>query len=66
MQLSGDPDHVDVAEILQHKLYYEAESLELVITVITRYKQQSYKYVLPLPEHINRRKLTAPDSAQIP
>ena len=43
LQLSGDQDHVDVAEILQHKLYYEAESLEIVLTIITKYKQQSHK-----------------------
>lgn len=43
LQLSGVQDHIDVAEILQHKLYYEAESLDLVLTVITRYNQQSHK-----------------------
>lgn len=46
LQLSGVQDHIDVAEILQHKLYYEADSLDMVLNVITRFKQQSHKWVL--------------------
>lgn len=49
LQASGIPEHIDVAEILQNKLYYEAETLEMVVTLITRYSSQSYKCVaLPL------------------
>lgn len=47
LQASGIPEHVDVAEILQNKLYYEAETLEMVVTLITRYSTQSYKCVQP-------------------
>lgn len=43
LQLSGLPDHVDVAEILQNKLYYEAETLDMVLTVLNKYAHQSYK-----------------------
>ncbi|BGP23540.1 replication fork protection complex subunit Tof1/Swi1 [Rhodotorula toruloides] len=45
LQASGIPEHIDVAEILQNKLYYEAETLEMVVTLITRYSTQSYKYL---------------------
>ncbi|GAA5935882.1 Tof1p [Sporobolomyces koalae] len=45
LQLSGIPDHIDVAEILQNKLYYEAETLDMVLTVLTKYTNQSYKYL---------------------
>ncbi|BGP30852.1 Topoisomerase 1-associated factor 1 [Rhodotorula toruloides] len=45
LQASGIPEHIDVAEILQNKLYYEAETLEMVVTLITRYSSQSYKYL---------------------
>lgn len=42
---SGNDDHVDVAEILQHKLYYEGETLDMILVVIERYNTQSYKCV---------------------
>ncbi|GAA5903525.1 Tof1p [Sporobolomyces salmoneus] len=45
LQTSGLPDHVDVAEILQNKLYYEAETLDMVLTVLVKYTNQSYKYL---------------------
>ncbi|GAA5968611.1 hypothetical protein JCM21900_002207 [Sporobolomyces salmonicolor] len=45
LQASGNPEHVDVAEILQNKLYYEAETLDLVLTVLVKYNAQSYKYL---------------------
>lgn len=40
---SGTEDNVDTAEILQNKLYYESETLDMVLTVITTYKTQSMK-----------------------
>ncbi len=43
LQASGIPEHVDVAEILQNKLYYEAETLDMVVGLITKYNAQSYK-----------------------
>ncbi|KAM0754978.1 timeless-domain-containing protein [Meredithblackwellia eburnea MCA 4105] len=42
---SGVEANIDVAEILQNKLYYEAETLDMVITVIHRYSTQSLKYL---------------------
>ncbi|GAA6062112.1 hypothetical protein JCM10212_000866 [Sporobolomyces blumeae] len=45
LQATGNPDHVDVAEILQNKLYYEAETLDMVLTVLVKYTNQSYKYL---------------------
>ncbi|TKA58341.1 hypothetical protein B0A53_00079 [Rhodotorula sp. CCFEE 5036] len=45
LQASGIPEHVDVAEILQNKLYYEAETLDMVVGLITKYNAQSYKYL---------------------
>ncbi|SCZ93205.1 BZ3500_MvSof-1268-A1-R1_Chr6-2g08528 [Microbotryum saponariae] len=42
---SGIPDHIDVAEILQNKIYYEAETLDMVVTVVTKYNTQSHKYL---------------------
>ncbi|GAA5823835.1 hypothetical protein JCM5353_006373 [Sporobolomyces roseus] len=45
LQASGNPDHIDVAEILQNKLYYEAETLDMVLTVLHKYTNQSYKYL---------------------
>jgi hypothetical protein len=46
LQASGIPEHVDVAEILQNKLYYEAETLDMVVGLITKYNAQSYKSVV--------------------
>lgn len=40
---SGSEDNVDTADILQNKLYYESETLKMVLTVITTYKTQSIK-----------------------
>ncbi|GAA5867194.1 hypothetical protein JCM3774_002365 [Rhodotorula dairenensis] len=45
LQASGIQEHVDVAEILQNKLYYEAETLDMVVGLITKYNAQSYKYL---------------------
>ncbi|SCV67720.1 BQ2448_5331 [Microbotryum intermedium] len=45
LEASGIPDHVDVAEILQNKIYYEAETLDMVLTVVTKYNTQSHKYL---------------------
>ncbi|GAA6007730.1 hypothetical protein JCM11491_003944 [Sporobolomyces phaffii] len=45
LQTSGLPDHIDVAEILQNKLYYEAETLDMVLAVLVKYTNQSYKYL---------------------
>ncbi|GAA5975641.1 hypothetical protein JCM10908_005228 [Rhodotorula pacifica] len=45
LQASGIPEHIDVAEILQNKLYYEAETLDMVVGLITKYNAQSYKYL---------------------
>ena len=42
MATSGVEEYTDLAEILQNKLYYEAEQLDLVLTVISQYKNQSY------------------------
>lgn len=53
LQASGIPEHVDVAEILQNKLYYEAETLDMVVGLITKYNAQSYKCVSDLARHVN-------------
>ncbi|GAA6000092.1 Tof1p [Rhodotorula paludigena] len=45
LQATGNQDHIDVAEILQNKLYYEAETLDMVVNLVTRYNAQSYKYL---------------------
>ncbi|GAA5831127.1 hypothetical protein JCM3766R1_006246 [Sporobolomyces carnicolor] len=45
LQTSGLPEHVDVAEILQNELYYEAETLDMVLTILVKYSHQSYKYL---------------------
>ncbi|BGP38765.1 Topoisomerase 1-associated factor 1 [Rhodotorula kratochvilovae] len=45
LQATGNPDHIDVAEILQNKLYYEAETLDMVVALVTRYNGQSYKFL---------------------
>ncbi|TNY24515.1 timeless protein-domain-containing protein [Rhodotorula diobovata] len=45
LQATGNQDHIDVAEILQNKLYYEAETLDMVVSLVTRYNGQSYKYL---------------------
>lgn len=43
--LSGVEDNVDVAEILQNKLYYEGETLGMVLNVMSRYTKQSLSSV---------------------
>ncbi|GAA5906718.1 hypothetical protein JCM8208_006366 [Rhodotorula glutinis] len=45
LQATGNQDHIDVAEILQNKLYYEADTLDMVVSLVTRYNGQSYKYL---------------------
>ncbi|GAA5828412.1 hypothetical protein JCM11251_006233 [Rhodosporidiobolus azoricus] len=45
LQATNTPEHVDVAEILQNKLYYEADTLDMVLTLISRYNGQSYRYL---------------------
>lgn len=42
---SGNEDYKDVSEILQNKLYYEAETLEMVLKVVSFYKDQSIQYL---------------------
>lgn len=42
---SGNEDYKDVSEILQNKLYYEAETLEMVLKVVVCYKDQSIQYL---------------------
>ncbi|GAA5852706.1 hypothetical protein JCM8547_002595 [Rhodosporidiobolus lusitaniae] len=45
LQATGNPDHIEVAEILQNKLYYEADTLDMVLTLINKYNGQSYGYL---------------------
>ncbi len=45
MSLSGQQDHVDTAEILQNKLYYDADTLELCANLLRRYTDQSNKFL---------------------
>ncbi|GAA6001966.1 hypothetical protein JCM10207_003015 [Rhodosporidiobolus poonsookiae] len=45
LQASPTQDYVDVAEILQNKLYYEADTLDMVLSLIHKYSAQSYKYL---------------------
>ncbi|KAK4698763.1 hypothetical protein P7C70_g7506, partial [Phenoliferia sp. Uapishka_3] len=42
---SGQEENMDVAEILQNKLYYEADTLDMVLAVINGYSNQSIKYL---------------------
>lgn len=42
---SGNEDYKDVSEVLQNKLYYEAETLEMVLKVVTFYRDQSIQYL---------------------
>ena len=42
---SGNEEYKEVSEILQNKLYYEPETLEMVLVVITTYKDQPIKYL---------------------
>lgn len=43
--LSGIEENVDVAEILQNKLYYEGETLGMILNVMSRYTKQSLSFV---------------------
>lgn len=45
MSSSSDPDDTDVADILQHQLYYNGEILETALAVIAGYKDQSIGYL---------------------
>ena len=45
MSLSGREEHVDTAEILQNKLYYDADTLELCSNLLKRYDHQSNKFL---------------------
>ncbi|GAA6027789.1 hypothetical protein JCM8097_001720 [Rhodosporidiobolus ruineniae] len=45
LQATANPDHVEVAEILQNKLYYEADTLDMVVSLINKYSGQSYRYL---------------------
>ena len=45
MSLSGHQDHVDTSEILQNKLYYDADTLELCANLLRRFDRQSNKYL---------------------
>lgn len=45
MSLSGREEHVDTAEILQNKLYYDADTLELCASLLRRYDHQSNKFL---------------------
>lgn len=45
MSLSGREEHVDTAEILQNKLYYDADTLELCAALLRRYDHQSNKFL---------------------
>ena len=45
MQLSGHEDYVDVSVTLQNKLYYEEETLNVVLGAITSYTSQSHAYL---------------------
>lgn len=43
LSTSGSEDALDISEILQNKLYYEADMLDMVLTVITKFNTQSHK-----------------------
>ena len=42
---SGNEEYKEVSEILQNKLYYEPETLEMVLKVISTYTHQPIKYL---------------------
>jgi len=44
MSASEVEDDVEVAEILQHQLYYNGDILDSSLTVISQYKDQSVAY----------------------
>lgn len=45
MSASNDPDDQEVADILQHQLYYNGEILETALAVVAGYKDQSIGYL---------------------
>lgn len=45
MSASADPDDQEVADILQHQLYYNGEILETALAVVAGYKDQSIGYL---------------------
>lgn len=47
MSASGEEGPIDAAQILQHKIYYNAELLERPIKLLIQYKNQSLAYVPP-------------------
>lgn len=46
LQATANPEHVDVAEELQNKLYYEADTLDMTLSLIHKFNGQSYRFVL--------------------
>ena len=48
LMLSGIEENVDVAEILQNKLYYEGETLGMILNIMSRYTKQSLSFVAAL------------------
>lgn len=59
LALSEVEENIDVAEILQNKLYYEGETLDMVLRIVMGYSRQSLTYVPPLlnrsrPDATNR------------
>lgn len=45
MTQSTNEEHREVADILQNKLYYEAETLSMVLEVVAKFKDQSKRYL---------------------
>lgn len=45
MSVSPNPDHVEVAQVLQDKLYYDAETLEISVNLLKKFSSQSSKYL---------------------
>ena len=41
MSLSGEEEVVEIAEILQNRLYYNGDILDSALTVVSNYKDQS-------------------------
>jgi uncharacterized protein YwgA len=44
LQHSGNEDYKEVSEILQNKLYYDKETLDMALNVLKAYKQQPLRY----------------------
>lgn len=45
LQQSGNQEYKDVSEILQDKLYYEGQTLDMVIQIASTYKNQPIRYL---------------------